>query len=109
MPSPLFSLDFGADLLRSHRIKLSHGETIQGLNRFEAYQVLYEPLPQSPGMPAPIDSINGWTLYRRITPKGTPINLPVDDAASPPGAYWSPLFHMLPLSVPVLDMGLYHH
>jgi hypothetical protein len=53
-----------------------------------------------------IDSIPGYTLYRRITPVGTSITFPITSAS--PG-YWSPLYHFLPLSVPLLDFGLYHH
>lgn len=60
-------------------------------------------------MPKPIDFIDGWTLYRRITPTGTPITLPIDETTPTTGAYWSPLFHMLPISVPVLDFQLFHH
>ncbi|KAF8173758.1 hypothetical protein K438DRAFT_1849925 [Mycena galopus ATCC 62051] len=82
------------------------GEIISGLNEFEAYRLIYETLPLSPNMSQPIDTIPGYTLYRRIAPVGTPHVLPIT-AASP--GYWSPLFHFLLISTPLADFRLYHH
>ncbi|KAJ7695849.1 arylamine N-acetyltransferase 1 [Mycena olivaceomarginata] len=82
------------------------GETILGLNDFEAYRLSYEELPLSPHMTPPVDNIPGYTLYRRIAPVGTPHALPI--TPNSPG-YWSPLFHFLPVSVPLADFALYHH
>ncbi|CAK5275969.1 unnamed protein product [Mycena citricolor] len=82
------------------------GETIIGLNEFEAYKLVHEPLPLSPGVARPIDSMPGYTLYRRIAPVGAPHVLPITSES--PG-YWSPLFHFLLLSVPLADLMLYHH
>ncbi|KAJ7165648.1 arylamine N-acetyltransferase 1 [Mycena crocata] len=84
----------------------SAGETILGLNDFEAYRLLHEPLPLSPHMTPPLDVVPGYTLYRRIAPVGTP-HVPPITAASP--GYWSPLFHFQLLSVPLADFMLYHH
>lgn len=77
-----------------------------GLNDFEAYRLSYEELPLSPHMTPPVDNIPGYTLYRRIAPVGTPHALPI--TPNSPG-YWSPLFHFLPVSVPLADFALYHH
>ncbi|KAJ7499872.1 arylamine N-acetyltransferase 1 [Mycena latifolia] len=82
------------------------GETIMGLNDFEAYRLVYETLPLSPNMTKPVDTIPGYTLYRRIAPVGTSHTLPITDAS--PG-YWTPLFHFLLASVPLADFMLYHH
>ncbi|KAJ7124502.1 arylamine N-acetyltransferase 1 [Mycena epipterygia] len=82
------------------------GETIMGLNDFEAYHLVYEPLPLSPNMTRPIDVIPGYTLYRRIAPVGTPHVLPIT-AASP--GYWSPLFHFQLATASLADFMLYHH
>ncbi|KAK4058616.1 hypothetical protein OIO90_000060 [Microbotryomycetes sp. JL221] len=93
-------------------ILLKDQETVHGLNEYEGYHLRYENLPQSPGEPAPIDTIKGWTLYRRCgTPVGTKISFPVpsDNEVSEDGSYWSPTFHMLPISVPVQDIALYQH
>jgi hypothetical protein len=98
-----------ASIRSSHRIKLTTdpaGETIIGLNDFEAYRLVYEQLPLSPNMTQPIDSIPGYTLYRRIAPVGTPHALPITDAS--PG-YWSPLFQFQLMSIPLADFMLYHH
>ncbi|KAK4704944.1 hypothetical protein P7C70_g1261, partial [Phenoliferia sp. Uapishka_3] len=90
----------------ARRIKLENGNVVPGLNSYEAFQVRYEPLPLSPWMPQPIDSIPGWTLSRYITPVGIKIAYPI--TSDTPG-YWTPLFHFLPISIPVLDFALYHH
>ncbi|KAJ7166049.1 arylamine N-acetyltransferase 1 [Mycena filopes] len=82
------------------------GETIIGLNEFEAYRLVYEQLPLSPHQTPSIDTIAGYTLYRRFAPVGTAHTLPIT-AASP--GYWSPLFHFLLASVPLADYMLYHH
>ncbi|KAK7053740.1 peptidase-S9 domain-containing protein, partial [Favolaschia claudopus] len=82
------------------------GETILGLNDFEAYRLVYEILPLSPNMTPPVDNIPGYTLYRRFGPVGTPHTLPI--SADSPG-YWSPLFHCFLVSVPIADFMLYHH
>ncbi|KAJ6473154.1 arylamine N-acetyltransferase 1 [Mycena sanguinolenta] len=82
------------------------GETIIGLNEFEAYRLVYETIPLSPNMTPPVDNIPGYTLYRRIAPIGTAHALPI--TANSPG-YWSPLFHCLLISVPLADFMLYHH
>ncbi|KAJ7815983.1 arylamine N-acetyltransferase 1 [Mycena olivaceomarginata] len=74
-----------------------------GLNDFEAYRLSYEELPLSPHMTPPVDNIPGYTLYRRIAPVGTPHALPI--TPNSPG-YWSPLFHFLPVSVPLADFAL---
>ncbi|KAJ6615460.1 hypothetical protein B0H10DRAFT_1801372 [Mycena sp. CBHHK59/15] len=82
------------------------GETIMGLNEYEAYRLVHEHLPLSPHMTRPVDSVPGFTLYRRIAPVGTPHTLPVTPAS--PG-FWTPLFHFHLLSVGVYDFALYHH
>ncbi|KAJ7213253.1 arylamine N-acetyltransferase 1 [Mycena rebaudengoi] len=82
------------------------GETIQGLNEYEAYRLVFEELPLSPHMTPPIDSMRGYTLYRRFGPVGTPHTLPI--TPNSPG-FWSPLFHFRLLSIPVQDVMLYHH
>lgn len=89
-------------------IKLTEdGETIvPGLNSYEAFKLAHEFLPLSNGQVRPIDEIKGYTLYRYITPVGKKIALPVP---ADQGGYWSPFYHMVPLSVPVLDHALYHH
>ncbi|KAK4053166.1 hypothetical protein OIV83_001901 [Microbotryomycetes sp. JL201] len=92
-------------------IELNDGESIHGLNEFEAYQLRYELLPLSAEMPRPVDTIKGWTMYRRC---GTPVGKPIDLAAvagddSTDGSFWSPLYHVLPISVPVQDIALYQH
>ncbi|KAL8286393.1 hypothetical protein RQP46_004410 [Phenoliferia psychrophenolica] len=87
-------------------IKLEDGNVVPGLNSFEAFQVRYEDLPLSPWMPKPIDNIKGWTLSRYIPQVGTKIAYPITEET--PG-YWTPLFHFLPISIPVLDFALYHH
>ncbi|KAM0754787.1 arylamine N-acetyltransferase 1 [Meredithblackwellia eburnea MCA 4105] len=87
-------------------IKLEHNNVVPGLNSYEAFQLRNEELPLSPWMPRPIDNIKGWTFSRYITPVGTKIQFPITEET--PG-YWTPLFHFLPISVPVLDFTLYHH
>lgn len=82
------------------------GETIIGLNDFEAFRLQYEPLPLSPNMTKPLDVVPGYTLYRRIAPVGTPHALPIT-AASP--GYWSPLFHFQLSTVALADFMLFHH
>ncbi|KAJ7039393.1 arylamine N-acetyltransferase 1 [Mycena alexandri] len=82
------------------------GETLIGLNEFEAYRLVYEQLPLSPNQTPPVDNIAGYTLYRRFAPIGTAHTLPITTAS--PG-YWSPLFHTLLISVPLADYMLYHH
>ncbi|KAJ6579627.1 arylamine N-acetyltransferase 1 [Mycena vulgaris] len=82
------------------------GETILGLNDFEAYRLVHEVLPLSPHTTPPVDSIAGYTLSRRIAPVGTPHTLPITTTS--PG-YWSPLFHFHLISVPLPDFMLYHH
>ncbi|GAA5900594.1 uncharacterized protein JCM6883_002892 [Sporobolomyces salmoneus] len=87
-------------------IKLSHGETVRGLNDYEAFRLVEEYLPLSSSQTRPIDELKGWTFSRRITPPGLPIALPI--TPSSPG-YWSPQFHFQVISVPLLDFRLYHH
>ncbi|KAJ7196940.1 arylamine N-acetyltransferase 1 [Mycena pura] len=82
------------------------GEVIIGLNEFEAYRLVYELLPLSPNTAPPVDTIAGYTLYRRIGPVGTPHTLPITDAS--PG-FWTPQFHFHLISVPLPDFTLYHH
>lgn len=57
-------------------------------------------------MPKPIDTIAGWTLYRRVAPEGEAV-FPIN--ATSPTAHWTPHFHFLPISIPVLDIQLYNH
>ncbi|GAA5967373.1 hypothetical protein JCM21900_000349 [Sporobolomyces salmonicolor] len=87
-------------------IKLVNGETPMGLNDYEAFRLVEEYLPLSPSQTQPIDRIPGWTLYRRITPPGQPVSLPI--TSDSPG-FWSPQFHFHLISIPLLDMRLYHH
>lgn len=55
-------------------------------------------------MDQPIDSIPGYTFSQRITDD------PLDgEEPSKWSGFWSPLFHFLPISVPELDLKLYHH
>ncbi|KAJ7260581.1 arylamine N-acetyltransferase 1 [Mycena rebaudengoi] len=82
------------------------GETIQGLNLYEAYRLVHEKLPLSSHMTSPIDTVPGYTLYRRIAPVGTPHIFPITPAS--PG-FWSPLFHFHLISIPLQDVMLYHH
>ncbi|KAF7297410.1 Peptidase-S9 domain-containing protein [Mycena indigotica] len=82
------------------------GETVLGLNEFEAYRLLHEDLPLNANVARPIDNIPGYTLYKRIAPVGTSISLPVTDES--PG-YWSPQFHFYLISVTKPDFMLYHH
>ncbi|KAM0792583.1 hypothetical protein ACM66B_005244 [Microbotryomycetes sp. NB124-2] len=95
-------------------IELKDGETVHGLNEFEAYQLRHEFLPLSDDAPRPIDTIKGWTMYRRCnTPVGTAIDLAAVSGSardeSSDGSFWSPLYHVLPISVPVQDIALYQH
>ncbi|GAA5912798.1 hypothetical protein JCM6882_000430 [Rhodosporidiobolus microsporus] len=87
-------------------IKLVDGETVLGLNPYEAFRVKYEYLPLSADQTQPVDTIQGWTLYRFIPPPETPLFLPF--SSSTPG-FWSPQFHVYPLSCSLLDFRLYHH
>ncbi|KAJ7054679.1 arylamine N-acetyltransferase 1 [Mycena amicta] len=90
-------------------IKLStdpQGEIILGLNEFEGYRLIHEHLPLNPNVARPIDSIPGYTLYRRVAPVGTSLSLPITDDS--PG-YWSPQFHFYLISVSKPDFMLYHH
>ncbi|GAA6060951.1 hypothetical protein JCM10212_006533 [Sporobolomyces blumeae] len=87
-------------------IKLSNGETVMGLNDYEAFRLVEEFLPMTPGRSQPIDQLKGWTFYRRITPPGRRVELPID--ASSPG-HWVPFFHFHLSSIPLLDFKLYHH
>ncbi|GAA5971583.1 hypothetical protein JCM11641_000650 [Rhodosporidiobolus odoratus] len=87
-------------------IKLADGETVLGLNQYEAFRLEHEYLPLSPNHTQPIDNIKGWTLYRYITPPDTPISLPLQSDA--PG-FFSPQFHFYPISIGLLDFRLYHH
>lgn len=57
-------------------------------------------------MPKPIDSLRGWTLYRRVAPAGEPV-FPINPAS--PSAHWTPHFHFHLVSLPVLDIQLYNH
>lgn len=56
-------------------------------------------------MPKPIDTVLGWTLYRRISPSPHP-SFPV--IPSSPG-YWTPHLHFQLISLPDLDIKLLHH
>lgn len=109
-------------------LKLEHCVPSQGNNEFEAFELRNEVLPLSPwselastgetvcrhpvtdcvfsAVPKPIDTIPGWTLYRRIAPVGTPA-WPISDATD--GAYWSPHLHFQLISLPTLDLQLYNH
>ncbi|GAA5839692.1 hypothetical protein JCM11251_002563 [Rhodosporidiobolus azoricus] len=88
-------------------IKLVDGETVLGLNPYEAFRVKYEYLPLSASQTQPVDNIKGWTLYRYIPPPNTPLSLPFDDANTP--GHVSPHFHFHPISCSLLDFRLYHH
>ncbi|GAA6020037.1 hypothetical protein JCM11491_004906 [Sporobolomyces phaffii] len=87
-------------------IKLCNGETVKGLNDYEAFRLVEEHLPLSSTQTQPIDRIKGWTLYRRISPPGLPVSFPVTSAS--PG-YWSPFFHFDLVTTPLLDFRLFHH
>ncbi|KAJ7618513.1 arylamine N-acetyltransferase 1 [Roridomyces roridus] len=82
------------------------GETILGLNEFEAYRLVFEELPVSPNRVKPLDVIPGYTLYRRIAPVGTPHTLPI--TPNSPG-YWSPIFHFHLSSLGLSDFMLLNH
>ncbi|GAA6020047.1 hypothetical protein JCM11491_004909 [Sporobolomyces phaffii] len=93
-------------------IKLCDGETVMGLNDYEAFRLVQEHLPLAPSQTPPIDrpAAKGWTFSRRITPRGERVSLPVVvGSGSSTGGYWSPLFHFDVVSVPLLDFRLYHH
>ncbi|KAF7293202.1 Peptidase-S9 domain-containing protein [Mycena chlorophos] len=82
------------------------GETILGLNEYEAFKLIHEHIPLNPNVARPIDNIPGYTLYRRTTPVGTAITLPITEES--PG-YWSPMFHFYLISVSKADFMLYNH
>jgi len=57
-------------------------------------------------VPKPIDSVPGWTLYRRVAPAGEAV-FPINPAS--PAAHWTPHFHFKLISIPTLDIQLYNH
>lgn len=79
---------------------------VPGLNPYEAFTLVQEPLPFTPSADSPIDVIPGWTLYRRVAPPRTPTPLPI--TPSSPG-YWMPVYHFHLSSLSLLNLGLLHH
>jgi len=67
-------------------LKLADEYVVPGLNSYEAFRLKKEQLPLSPWMPKPIDSIEGYTVSRWVTPVGTKIAFPI--TAETPG-YWT--------------------
>lgn len=87
-------------------LKLAAETVVPGLNSYEAFRLVKEELPLSQGMAKPIDNIEGYTVSRWVTPPGVKIQLPIVEGQTE--GYWSPFYHFLPLSIPLLDHGMYH-
>ncbi|GAA5875628.1 hypothetical protein JCM8547_000892 [Rhodosporidiobolus lusitaniae] len=90
-------------------IKLENGAQTLGLNDYEGFKVVYEPLQLSAHQTQPIDNIPGWTLYRFVPPPNTPLSLPLPSSPSPNEGFWTPQFHFHPISLGTLDFRLFHH
>ncbi|GAA6037051.1 hypothetical protein JCM8097_005526 [Rhodosporidiobolus ruineniae] len=89
-------------------IKLVNGAETLGLNAYEGFKLVHEPLPLDAHRTQPLDNIPGWTLYRFVPPPSTSLSLPLSPERFKSG-FWSPQFHFHPISYSVLDFRLFHH
>jgi hypothetical protein len=99
-PYPFVALSGLASWQRSltrYRILLRDGQVVPSLTKTESFKIRREILPGADRR-FMRDLPEGWTVYRHFpSPSGT------DSIANPDSGYWSPLYHITPVSLTDID------